>query len=459
MKKLLTAIAVTSLVAGCVATSESANVKPEPKIKNVIMIVSDGMGPAYTSGYRYYADNPATPEIESTIFDQHLVGMASTYPARVSGYVTDSAASATALASGIKSYNSAIGVDEHKQPVESVLQRAKSKGMRTGVVVTSQVNHATPASYITHNESRRNYNAIADSYVDNGINVDVLLGGGWQYFIRDDRNLVNEFKQAGFHYVDNYQALSTSPSDKPLLGLFADVGLPPALDDSNSNRLLTMTKSALKHLENPEGFFMLIEASQVDWAGHGNDINSAMAEMADLSSTMKFLAQYVKQNPDTQVILTADHSTGGLTIAANGEYKWEPSLIRSMTESTASIAKYFSENEITRERVKAKFSAAEVSDKELQQLISAKEKAKNDLAAYQALPDAERAKKRKPNMQNTINRALNKFIDGKTNTGWTTSGHTADDVQVFAIGQASDNFSGLIDNTEIAKGIFKLLEK
>lgn len=459
MNKLLTAIAVSTLVSGCIATNDSTHLTQKPPIKNVIMVVADGMGPAYTSGYRYYADDPTTTEIETTVFDQYLVGMSSTYPDQVSGYVTDSAASATALASGVKSYNSAIGVDAQKQPVESVLQRAKSQGKRTGVVVTSQVNHATPASYITHNESRRNYNAIADSYIDNGINVDVLLGGGWQYFIRKDRNLVNEFEQSGFQYVDNFQAMKSANVGKPLLGLFADVGLPPALDDANSNRLLTMTKTAIKHLENPEGFFMLIEASQVDWAGHGNDINSAMAEMADLSTTMQFLANYVKKHPDTQVILTADHSTGGLTIAANGEYKWDPTLIRHMKESSMSIAAYFSEHEITLDGVKEKFPGSDVSDKELQLLVSAKEHAENELAVYQALSAEEQAKKRKPNLQASLYRAVNQFIDKRTNTGWTTGGHTADDVPVFAIGAASEDFSGLIDNTDIAKNIFKLLEK
>ena len=107
----------------------------------------------------------------------------------------------------------------------------------------------TPASYLTHNESRRNYNAIADSYIDDGIKADIILGGGWQYFIRDDRNLVNEFKSAGFHYIDNFQNLSTLPQQTPVLGLFADVALPWALDDNNENRLSTMTKAATEPLD------------------------------------------------------------------------------------------------------------------------------------------------------------------------------------------------------------------
>ncbi|MCG7588197.1 alkaline phosphatase, partial [Photobacterium sp. OFAV2-7] len=130
--------------------------------KNIIMVVGDGMGPAYTSAYRYFKDNPETVEIEKTVFDRHLIGRASTYPSYVQGLVTDSAASGTALATGYKTYNGAIGLDKDKRAVETVLEYAKSRGKSTGLVVTSQINHATPASYVAHVEKRKMYNQIAD---------------------------------------------------------------------------------------------------------------------------------------------------------------------------------------------------------------------------------------------------------------------------------------------------------
>ena len=345
MKLFLPTLALSLLTVSCTSTSltddkskltvsEQASSLP----KNVIMVIGDGMGPAYTSAYRYFSDNPETKEIEETVFDRHLRGLSSTYPAPVSGVVTDSAASATALATGVKSYNGAIGIDVDKKEVQTVLEWAKLQGKKTGVVVTSQINHATPASYLAHNESRNNYNEIADSYFDDGLKADLYLGGGWKYFIREDRNLVDEFKQAGFHYLDNYQGLANLPNNKPVLGLFADVGLPWALDDSNKHRLSTMTKSAAHHLvnlqkhdESPDkGFFMLIEASQVDWAGHGNDISDAMAEMDDLAKTLEYLEHFVEHHPDTLVVVTADHSTGGFTLAANGKYKWQAKDLRTM---------------------------------------------------------------------------------------------------------------------------------
>jgi alkaline phosphatase len=217
MKKLLSATFVTLILGACTTTEQSSDISSDNSVasnslskpKNIIMIVGDGMGPAYTTAYRYFNDDPATVEIEQSIFDKHYVGSSSTYPAKVSVYITDSAAAATALATGVKTYNDAISVDTNKKPLLTVLEWAKQQGKKTGVVVTSQINHATPASYLSHNENRNNYNAIADSYIDNGIKADVYLGGGWKYFIREDRNLVNEFKAAGFQYIDDYKQLST----------------------------------------------------------------------------------------------------------------------------------------------------------------------------------------------------------------------------------------------------------
>ena len=471
MKLILPALALSLVTISCVSTTiaetETANNKSEVLIastsslpRNIIMVIGDGMGPAYTSAYRYFKDNPSTDIVEKTVFDRHLTGLSSTYPASVSGVVTDSAASATALATGVKSYNGAIGVDVNKQEVQTVLEWAKLQGKKTGVVVTSQINHATPASYLTHNESRRNYNAIADSYIDSGINADLFFGGGWKYFIREDRNLVDEFKQAGFHYIDDYQALTNLPSNKPVLGLFADVGLPWALDDTNKHRLSTMTKAAVHHLSDlqknddapDKGFFMLIEASQIDWAGHGNDINNAMAEMDDLAKALEYLEHFVDHHPDTLVIVTADHSTGGFTLAANGKYEWNAKVLRTMQHSVQYIAKQLSVNDINAESAKALFNFA-LSQDELGLLLKAKDTPQKEgkKSMYQD--------KNTSAAELALLKQVKSLLDNRTNSGWTSGGHTAIDVPVFAFGKQSELFSGSQDNTDIAKKIFNLLGK
>lgn len=465
MKKLLSAFFVSLALSACTATentntksTDMASASSTNNPKNIIMIVGDGMGPAYTTAYRYFNDNPETKIIEETVFDRLLVGMASTYPAHVSGYVTDSAAAATALATGVKSYNGAIGLDVDKNSVETVLEWAKKQGKKTGVVVTSQVNHATPASYLAHNENRRNYDAIANSYIDDGIKADIILGGGWQYFIRDDRNLVNEFTSAGFHYLDNFQELTTLPPQTPILGLFADIGLPWALDDDNKFRLSVMTTAATKQLENDNGYFLLVEASQVDWAGHGNDIAAAMAEMADLAKTMEYLEQYVKNNPDTLIILTADHSTGGFTIAADGKYEWNPEVLRTMQRSPQKISDYLAIADITIKAASEQLNFT-ITQAEVMLLQQAKYQASEQLVEFYALDESAQKQQMKPSIENGIYIAIKKLIDKRTNSGWTSSGHTAIDVPVFAFGKHSDMFSGKIDNTDIANNIFTLLGK
>lgn len=481
MKKVLSTVLITLAISACTATDTADKTSANSPLqasesnipKNIIMIVADGMGPAYTTAYRYYNDDPTTPIIEESVFDKHYVGSSTTYPAQVSGYITDSAAAATALATGVKTYNDAISVDTNKKPLLTVLEWAKQQGKKTGVVVTSQINHATPASYLSHNEHRSNYNEIADSYIDNGIKADVYFGGGWKYFIREDRNIVNEFKASGFQYIDNYQALSTLDINKPVLGLFGNIGLPWSLDDKEKHRLSLMTKSAVKQLENDKGYFMLVEASQVDWGGHARDIGAAMAEMDDLAKTMAFLEDYAAKNPDTLVVLTADHSTGGLSIgrktgktnkAIHSNYLWQPEILRDLAISPAKFSKTFARETITHQQANELLNF-ELTSEELVLLTQAKQKGVEALKAYNLLSKEEQKKQRSytPIDIDPILIALKGIIDRKTNTGWgsiSSSGtHTAVDVPVYAFGPSSELFIGQIDNTDIAKTIFTLLGK
>ena len=442
LRTALLSCASAALLAGCGSTKSGPNTAASPELntpKNIIMVVADGMGPAYTTAYRNYMDDPSTPVIENVVFDDILVGNASTYPAPVSGYVTDSAAAATALATGIKSYNGAIGVDVNKKPVKSVMHYAKSKGMRTGLAVTSQIVHATPASYIAHNESRKNYNAIAEDFFDIRVNgefvADVMLGGGTSYFKREDRDIATQFTDNNYQFVDTYETLEDVPAGSNVLGLFAPVALPAVLDDEKKNRLQYLTKNAIKHLENDKGFFLLVEASQVDWAGHSNDIASAMAEMHDLAITLEYLRDYVAKNPDTLVVLTADHSTGGLTIGANGDYRWSPEHLKGLQASVMTIAMAMPNEEKPEEYV-ASMLGLSLTEDELATLASVANQ--DDRSRFTA---------------------VKAFLDAKTNTGWTTGGHTGVDVEVFAFGAGYTNFIGQIDNTDIAKKIFTLLDK
>ncbi|MGR5068904.1 alkaline phosphatase [Vibrio alfacsensis] len=406
--------------------------------KNIIYMIGDGMGPAFTTAYRYYQDNPDTKEIEPTVYDAILVGMAKTYPDDDT-FVTDSAASATALSSGVKSYNGAIAVDSDKKPVKTMLEIAKEQGMTTALIATSQINHATPASFAAHNESRRNYDEIADDYLDNEIKghlpVDLLLGGGVRYFEREDRNLAEEFKQQGYQYLKDFEALP-SLQTLPALGLFADKAFPFALDE-NPTRLEVMTNKALSLLQRTDnGFFVMIEGSQIDWCGHANDIACAMAEMDDFAKSIALAKAYVDAHPDTLLVVTADHSTGGLTIGSDGKYRWDTEVIKGVRQTAWPLAMALAKSTDIRQAWSESVDWG-LSDEQYQQLKQAKQSEEPVKALYQEVKDV---------------------INKQSYTGWTTKGHTAVDVQVFAYGKGSQKFVGSQNNTDIAKQLIEFIQ-
>lgn len=434
MKKSLIIVSTALTVTAC-AQLDNAPEKQFPK--NIIYMIGDGMGPAYTTAYRYYNDDINTQEIEKTVFDTILTGTARTYPDDDT-YVTDSAASATALSSGIKSYNGAIAVDSDKKPVKTMLELAKEKNMLTALVVTSQINHATPASFTAHNESRRNYDEIANDYIDNKINgklpVDLMFGGGTDYFIREDRNLVNEFVDNNYQYVDTLKNINNI-TQIPAIGLFNKIGLPYAID-ATKNHLEVMTDKALKLIDNQsdKGFFMMIEGSQIDWCGHNNDITCAMAEMHDFANSIEIAKQYVDNNPDTILVVTADHSTGGLTIGANHKYKWEAQKVKDFKVSARKLSKKLFKNSNLNQEWN-KYSSTPLSDHEATSLYTAK-----------SLDEA------------SLFIAVKEVINARTYTGWTTNGHTAMDVQVFSYGKGAEHFTGNLNNTDIAKQLIKFIK-
>lgn len=418
----------------CSASSVMAESAP----KNIIYMIGDGMGPAYTTAYRYFKDDPNTKVVDPTVFDTILRGMAHTYPDDHT-YVTDSAAGATALSSGRKSYNGAIAVDTDNKPVKTMLEIAKERGMTTALVATSQINHATPASFAAHNESRRNYDEIANDYIDNKIAgklpVDLMLGGGTKYYVRDDRNLVEEFKSAGYQYSDDFAALNEI-KQIPALGLFAEVGLPFALDE-NPTRLTQMTSKALDLLDgqNDKGFFVMIEGSQIDWCGHANDIACAMGEMDDFAKSIEQAKAYVDKNPDTLLVITADHSTGGLTLGAHGQYKWETEVVKGVKATAGTITDELQKTDDLKS-VWQRYTNIEFTEENSIKLEQAKKM--GDKALLLAVKD---------------------IINHASFTGWTTGGHTAIDVQVFAYGQRAKDFYGSQNNTDIADKLIDFIKQ
>ncbi len=444
-KKLLPFAVVSSLALTSLASSVSTAEAKEKddnnaQVKNVIFLIGDGMGVSYTSAYRYLKDDPSTKFAEKTAFDNYLVGQQMTYPEDPAQNVTDSASAATAMSAGIKTYNNAIAVDNDKSEVKTVLEAAKEKGKATGLVATSEITHATPASFGSHDISRKNMNAIANDYYDDLINgkhkVDVLLGGGTDLFVRQDRNLVDEFKKDGYSYVTNRDELLEN-KDEQVLGLFAPTGMPKMIDRAEGTpSLADMTQSAIDRLkEDKDGFFLMVEGSQIDWAGHDNDIVGAMSEMEDFEKSFEAAIEFAKKDKHTLVVATADHSTGGYSIGANGIYNWFGEPIKAAKRTPDFMAEQILKGASVEDTLK-QYIDLELTDKEIQAVKTAAETKK--------FAD--------------IDNAIENIFNERSHTGWTTGGHTGEDVPVYAFGPSSDKFAGQVDNTDHAKIIFDLLK-
>ncbi|WP_431523599.1 alkaline phosphatase [Paenibacillus pabuli] len=446
-KKVLPAAALslvfaasTVLSAGQANAVQAVSVETK-KIKNIIFLIGDGMGTAYTSAYRYMKDDPSTKVMEKTVFDHYLVGAQMTYPDDDTQNVTDSASAATAMSAGVKTYNAAIAVDNDHTEVKTVLEQAKENGKSTGLVATSEITHATPAAFGAHDISRKNMDAIADDYYDELINgkhkVDVLLGGGKTNFVREDRDLTNEFEKVGFSYVTDRSAL-LKDTNKQILGLFADGGMDKLIDrTSETPSLAEMTNTAIDRLSsNENGFFLMVEGSQIDWAGHDNDIVGAMSEMEDFAAAFEAAIDFAKEDGETLVVATADHSTGGLTLGKDGEYNFFVDPIKAAVRTPDYMAAQIAKGASVEETLKS-YLKLELTSEEIQSVKT-------------AAKDAD---------VTTIDNAIEAIIDNRSFTGWTTGGHTGDDVPVYAYGPASHRFSGLIDNTNNAEIIFDILKK
>lgn len=450
------------LFASCAMQPKEARNGP---VKNIILFVGDGMGPAYIKAYRTMQDNPKTSEVETTIFDSIFVGTLRTDPQgfsgeitdssasakalatgrkAINGQVTDSAASATAFATGLKAVNGSLSVDKENKPLPTVLEKAKHQGKSTGMVVTSQVYHATPAAFVAHELDRDNYTEIANQYFDNQYQgqpyIDVLLGGGRKYFTRESRSIAQLFEQKGYDWVSTKIELLNSNSTR-ILGLFAEIGMDKMLDrSSDTPSLAEMTNVAIAKLsQNSKGFFLLVEGSQIDWAGHENDIVGAMSEMADFEAAIAEGLDFAKSNTETQIIVTADHSTGGLSVGAavNGHdyYQWNSQVVKSFRITPNKIMELAQvSGDLLAEFEKA--TDLELSNQEKEKLKSAQVK-----DYYRSLT------------------VITDIINARSFTGWTTQGHTGVDVNLYAYGPASSTLIGNWDNTKLAEFMFSLLHE
>jgi alkaline phosphatase len=252
--------------------------------------------------------------------------------------VTDSASSGTAFSTGEKTNNRALGVDIKGQSVENITETLDKSGYVSSVISTSEVTHATPAAFVVHASSRYLTDEISIQMTDSKIKN--ILGGGRKFFIaeedggnrEDGINLIEKVKSKSILITDKSELSNPAGyDDSQVFGLFADEHLRDdsapenhSTEPSIENMLEFSVNRSKNFIENGcKGFFIMAEASQVDWAGHGNDFEYLMREMSDLEDGIKWALKFAKKNKDTLVVVTADHETGGLLIEPNDPRKYE----------------------------------------------------------------------------------------------------------------------------------------
>ena len=310
MKKALFLFTILALLVGC--TNQCANKtecsKPR-KVKNVIFMIGDGMG--LNQLYAGMTANGGNLNIERCTH----IGLAKTYSAN--SYITDSAASGTALATGNKTNNGMIGMNANSVAVKSVLSMAEEAGMATGLVATVRITHATPAAFYAHQINRGMYEEIAAEMLTSG--VDFFVGGGRNNFEirKDSLNYSDSLRNANYNIVYSIDSVE-APVLLPFGALCANSDMPKASE--RGNFLPNAVDLAIKSLDaRREGFFLMVEGSQIDYQSHGNNTEGVVDEVLDFDRAIRVALDFAERDGETLVVITADHETGGMTIM-NGSY-------------------------------------------------------------------------------------------------------------------------------------------
>ncbi|MED4130469.1 alkaline phosphatase [Shouchella miscanthi] len=436
-KKFITYGLVGAVTIGLIATTTGVSASDDGSIpsngpaKNVIFLIPDGFSQSYASSYRFYKED-ALP-----IWDEKDMLAAMVKTGSNNAAITDSAAAGTALATGHKTDNGVIGLGPDGESLPTILDRAKENGKRTGLVATSTITHATPAAFAAKVESRGSYTEIAKQMMENE-NVDLLFGGGRTEFLPeseggirdDDRNLITYAEESGYTYLETRRQLRQweGEGDK-VLGLFAEEALEPSLNQrTDEPSLAEMTHTAIDFLsKEEEGFFLMVEGSQIDWAGHDNDPLYAMTDTEAFEEAVKIAVDYADTHEDTLVVMVGDHDTGGMAVHASEEA--HPTMLNQVHALGMDIAEAVTHDYANLEDVLKEKTSFEWTEEEMDDLKEAE----------------------------SLKLAINGAISEKTGFGWSSYDHTGIDVPLFAYGAGAESFNGTMDNTDVPKKMLEAL--
>ena len=425
------------------------------QVDNVILMIPDGMGTAAQTLGRWY--KYARTGSNHLVMDGWACGLIRTYWA--TGLITDSAPAASAMATGFKTSAGGVSILPAKvsmpdvpplpdgaasSPVATVLEAARRKGLGTGLVVTSEFPHATPAGLAGHFIQRGQMNLLAEQMVYQGI--DVVLGGGRKYLdpaVRTDKeDLVKVLRDRGYAQVTDKAGLLAAGTSR-LWGAFAEAGMERDLDRDPAKEpsLAEMTRKALDVLKsNKTGFFLMVEGSQIDWAEHANDPAGCGAEVLAFDEAVKVAYEFAQKDGHTAIVIAPDHSTGGLSLgsAEIGDLPMDrfDAVIRAVKATPTKTAREILEGgpvtpERARERIKANLGFDDLKKDELSQL--------DDLLKGKDFKKLELF--------------LSRALSARLGMGWVYTGHSGEDVPLYAFHPRGIRPQGVIQNTDVARYI------
>ena len=309
------------------------SIKFSKRPKNIILFIGDGMGISHvTAGMTSSGESFNLKKFRYS-------GLSITQSA--DDYITDSGAGGTAIASGVKTNNGMIGLAPDNTVAPSITEFAHMNGLSTGIVSTSAITHATPASFVAHNISRDNYEEIAENFL-NG-NVDLFIGGGEDHFRKraDKRDLAAELEKQGFDVVYTLDELKATESDK-IAGLLAKVHMPSVMN-GRAGVLEEMTRKAIETLSrDKDGFFLMVEGSMIDWGSHENNLFYTVSEVVDMDKAVGVALDFAGKDRKTLVVVTADHETGGLSLTGGNKTEHIVSGKFNTTDHTGTMVPIFS---------------------------------------------------------------------------------------------------------------------
>lgn len=440
--------------------------------KYVFYFIGDGMGVNQVNATEMYlAEQEGRIGVKPLLFTGFpAVGIATSFSATNS--ITDSAAAGTALATGVKTYNGAIGVDVEKNSVQSVAERAKAAGRKVGVTTSVSIDHATPSAFYAHQVDRDMYYEIALDLPKAGF--DFYAGGGFLKPTttadkKEARSIFPIIEEAGYTIAKGVDEFKTKSAQADKMVLIQKdganpSGLPYAIDRKSGDLSLTeVTESALSFLTKGKnkGFFLMVEGGQIDWAAHSNDAAATLEEVIDFDNAIKVAYEFYKKHPkETLIVVTADHETGGLGLGT-GKYELNLKDLKYQKQSQGVLSAAITDlrkakdHKATWEDVKALLAEKMGFWKELpltwEQEKMLRDEFETSFVKNKVVFEETLYAKTEP-----LAVCARKVMNQIAMVGWTSGSHTAEYVPVFAIGAGAQQFAGKYDNTEIPKRIAKV---